>query len=178
MVGDLRGIEYALGLLQRLATNGFDEFRIDGFAEELGLIEAVQGLRTLGVDIIREILRVDTRIGGVFLLVERLDNVQRHLCRVAELTITVYLQRGKVVELRRLFLTFLLLDAGDGKGFALDGLEGLFALFLRSELTLRSRKRGVAIDGSQHPVGLGLEVVYFLLSVDDERQGGRLHSTN
>ena len=123
-------------------------------------------------------MRVDTGIGGVLALVECLNEVQRHLGRVAELAVAVYLQRGQVVELGRLLLAFLLFHLGDGKWLALDGAEGFLAFLLRGELALSSRKCGVAIDGSQHPVGLGLEIVYLFLTVDDECQGRGLHTTD
>ena len=178
MVGDLRRVEHALRLLQRLAANGLDELRIDRLAEELRLVETVHGLRTLRVDVVREVLRVDTRIGGEFLLVECLDEVQRRLGRESELAVAVDLQRGEVVELGRLFLTLFLLDLRDGERLALDGLKGLLALFLRREFAFCSCKRRVAVDGSQHPVGLGLEVVDLLLAVDDEGEGRGLHTSD
>ena len=85
---------------------------------------------TLGIDVVREVLRVDTRIGGVFLLVKRLDEVEGQLSRETELAVAVYLQGGEVVKLWRLFLTFLLLNLGDGEGFALNGGKGLLTFFL------------------------------------------------
>ena len=135
-------------------------------------------MRTLRIDIVRKILRIDTWIGGVFLLVKRLNEVERHLCREAELAVAVHLQRSEVIELRRLFFAFLLLDLRDSKRLTLNGLEGLFALFLRRKLALRGRKRRIAIDGCEHPIGLGFEILNLLLAIDDERQRGRLYTTN
>ena len=89
VVRHFRRIEDALRLFQRLATNGFDELRIDRLSEELRLVETVHGLRTLGVDVVGEVLCVDTRVGGVLFLVERLDEVQRHLGRESELAVAI-----------------------------------------------------------------------------------------
>ena len=176
VVSHLRGVEDALGLLQRFATDGLDQFRIGSHTTEFRLIQSVERLRTLGVDIVREVLRVHTGIGGEFFLIETLDQVQRHFCRVGELAVTVHLQRGEVVELGRLFLAFLLLHLRYGEGLALDGGKGLFALLLRSELSLRGCKGGIAIHRCQHPIGLRLEVLNLLLTVYDECEGRGLHT--
>ena len=103
----------------------------------------------------------------------------------------------------RLFLAFLLLDLRYGEGLALDGGKGFLALFLRGELALELRSSlltlgrlqtclgplsltrnlgggegGVAIHRCQHPIGLGLEVLYLLLAVDDEGEGRGLHTSD
>ena len=75
VVSHLRRIKHALGFLQRFAANGFDIFCIDGHSTKLGLIKAVQRLWTFGVDVVREILRIHTRVGGKFPFVECLDKV-------------------------------------------------------------------------------------------------------
>ena len=168
VVGDLRRVEDALRLLQRFATDGLDERCVGCHAGELGLVETVHGLRTLGVDVIREVLGVHTRIRRVFLLIQCLDEVQCHLGRKAEFAVAVHLQTRQVVELRRLLLAFFLLHLGDGEGLALDGLEGLFPFLLAGELSFSGGKCRIAVDRGQHPVGFGLEVVYLLLAVDDE----------
>ena len=77
-----------------------------------------------------------------------------------------------------MFLAFLLLDLGDGERLALDGLEGLLALFLRGELAGSGCKCGVAIDCGQHPVGFGLEIVDLLLAIDDECEGRGLYASD
>ena len=178
MVGDLRRVEHTLGLRQRLAPKGAHQLSVWSHTRKLSLEEAVHDLRTLGIDIVAEEGGINTRIGGQLHLVELLDEVERHLGRKAELTVAVHLQRGEVVERRRLLLAVLLLYVGDGEGTALDGGKGLLALLLAGELALRSSEGGVAIDGGQHPVGLGLEVVYLLLAVDDEGECGCLHTTD
>ena len=178
VVGYLRGVEHALGLLQRFATNGLDELSVRLNAVELGLIQPVERLRALGVDIVGEVLRINTGVGGIFLLVQTLNEVERHLGRIAELAVTIHLQRGKVVQLWGLLLALFLLNLSYLEGFALDGGKGFFALFLRGELSLGSRKSGIAINGGQYPVGLGLKVLDLLLTVHDERQGWRLHTTD
>ena len=178
VVGDLRRVEHLLRLQQRLAAQRADEFGIGCHTGKLRLEEAVHGLRTFRVDIVGQESGVDTRIGGQFLFVELLDDVQRHLGREPELLVAVHLQRGEVVERGRCLLAILLLHLCHSKRLPLDGGKGLFALFLRGELSLRSREGGVAIDGGQHPVGLGLEVVNLFLAVDDEGEGGSLYTTD
>ena len=177
VVGDLRRVKDALRLPERLAADGLDERGIGRHAAKLGLVEPVQRRWTLGVDVVRQVLRVYAWIGGVLALIECLNQVERHLGRIAELTVAVYLQRCQVVELGRLFLALFLLNLSDGERLAFNGLESLLALFFLGELAFCCRKRDVAIDGGQHPVGLGLEVVYLLLAVDDEGQRRRLHTT-
>ena len=53
VVGYLRGVEHALGLLQRLTANGLNKLGVRLNAVELSLIQPVERLRALGVDIIR-----------------------------------------------------------------------------------------------------------------------------
>ena len=203
MVGHLRRVEHALRLLQRLAADGLDELRVGSHSGKAGLVQAVQRLRALGVDVVREVQGVHTRVGGVLLLVEALDEVECHLSRVAELPVAVHLQRCQVVELRGLLLALFLLHLGHGEGLALDGAERLFALFLRGELSLElrsslltlgrlqtclgllsltrnlgGRERRVAVDRGQYPVRLGLEVLNLLLAVDDEGESGGLHAAD
>ena len=52
VVGHLRCVENTFALLQRLATDGFDEFCIYGYAVKFRLIQSVQCLWTFGVDIV------------------------------------------------------------------------------------------------------------------------------
>ena len=92
VVGYLRGVEYTLRLLQRLATDRFDEVSIGRYTTEFRLIEAIQSLWTFRIDIIAEVLRIHTGIGGVFFLIEALDEVECHLGREGILTVTVHLQ--------------------------------------------------------------------------------------
>ena len=91
VVGHLRGVENAFRLLQGLSADGLDKLCVGSHAGKLHLIEAIQRLWALGIDVVAQILGVYTGIGGELLLVEALDEVQCHLCRVAELAVTVYL---------------------------------------------------------------------------------------
>ena len=170
VVGHLRCVEDALRLGQRFSSERSDQFGIDGLSGELCLEQSVHDLRTLRIDVVGEILRVDTRIGGQFAFVERLYEVERLFGTHPELTVAVHLQRCQVVEHLRLLLAILLLYLLDGERLATDGREGLFALFFRQELPLCRGEECFAVDGGKHPVGLGLEVVYLALPVDDERQ--------
>ncbi len=167
VVGHLRGVEHALGLWQRLATQRPHQLGIDGLPAHLGLKQAVHHLRTLGVDIVAQELGVDTRIGGQLALVKCLDGVQRHLGTHAELTVAVHLQRCQVVELLGSLLAVFLLHLGHGERLIFDQLEALLALFLACELTFGGGEECVAVDGREHPIGLGLEIVYLFLAVDD-----------
>ena len=177
VVGDFRGVEHFFRFFQRFSTERPHEVCVGCHAREFRLIEAVHRLRTLRIDIVREVAGIDARIGRNLLFVERLDDVERGFCRKTEFLVAFHLQRGKVVELRRGFRAFFLLDACHRKWFALNQLEGLFALFFRGEFSFRSRENGVAIRCRQHPIGLGLEILDFLLAVHDERERGRLHAT-
>ena len=64
----------------------------------LHLEQTIHGLRTLGIDIVGQERSIDTWIGGQFLLVELLDDVQRGLCGETELLVAIHLQRCQVVE--------------------------------------------------------------------------------
>ena len=122
-------------------------------------------------------MRIHTGIGGVFLLVEGLDQVERHLSRIAELAVAVHLQRGEVVELWRLFLALFLLHLCHCEGFALDGGESFLAFLLRGELALGGCKDGIAIHCCQHPIGFRLEVLDLFLTVYDKGKGRRLYAS-
>ena len=178
VVGHLRGVEHALGLGQRLATQRPHQLGIDGLPTHLGLKQAVHHLRTLGVDVVAQELGVDTRIGGQLALVKRLDGVQCHLGTHAELTVAVHLQRCQVVELLGSLLAVFLLHLGHGERLIFDQLEALLALFLACELTFGGGEECVTVDGREHPIGLGLEIVYLFLAVNDQCQRGRLHTTD
>ena len=145
---------------------------------KLHLEQSVHCLRAFSIHIIRQEGGIHTRIGGQFLFVELLDNVQRHLSREPEFLVAVHLQRGQVIQAWRRLLTVFLLHLRHREGLSFDGGKGLLALLLRRELTRCGRERCVTIYGGQHPVGLRLEVVYLLLTVHDQRQRGRLHTTD
>ena len=75
VVGDLAVVEHAFAFLQRFATDGFDEFCIGCDTTELRLVQTVHRLRTFGIDVVGEVLRVHTGIGGELLLIEGLNEV-------------------------------------------------------------------------------------------------------
>ena len=177
VVGHLRRVEHLLRLLEWLAAQRAHQFGVRRLAGEARLEQSVHRLRALRIDVVRQVAGVHTRIGGDFLFVETLYEVERQFGREAELLVAVHLQRRQVVELRRSLCALLLLDACHRKRVPLNQLERLLALFLRVEAPLRGSERRVAIDGGQHPVGLGLEVVNLLLAVHDEGQRRRLHAT-
>lgn len=76
---------------------------------------------TLGVDVVAEILGVNTRIGRELLLIERLHDVERGLGAVAKLAVTLYLKRGEIEELLRRFCAVFLLYRGDGERLVGNG---------------------------------------------------------
>ena len=170
VVGHLGGVEDTLGL-----DEGLPGYRSHQFVIAL---EPVHDAWTLGIDVVGEELGVDTRVSSELLLIERLDNVKRHLGRVAELLIAVYLERGEVVEVGWGFGSLLLLHACHSEGFAFDGGKGLLALFAGGELALCRSKLSVAIYRRQYPIWFGFELVYLLLSVNDKCQRGSLHSAD
>ena len=178
VVCHLRGVKHTFSLLQGLATNGFDIFRINGNTTELGLVKPIQRLWTFRIDVVRKVLRIHTRISGVFLLIQCLDEVQRHLCRIAELPVAVHLQRGEVIELGGLFLTLFLLHLRYFERLTFDGGKSSLTLFLRREFPLGCRKGGVAIDGGQYPIRFWLEVVYLLLPVHNKGEGRGLYASD
>ena len=111
VVRNLGGIEDPLRLAQLRAPQRLDQFGIRRLSRDLHLEDPIEDLRTLGIDIIAEILRIDTRIGGVFVLIERLDEVERHFGGEAKLLVAVHLQRREVIELTWRLRALLLLHA-------------------------------------------------------------------
>ena len=98
VVGDLRRIKDLLRLQQGLTTQGTHQLGVGRLACELHLEEPVHGLGALAIDIVGQKGGVHTGIGGQLLLVELLDEVQRHLGRKTVFLVAVHLQRGEVVE--------------------------------------------------------------------------------
>ena len=94
VVGDLRSIEDALRLRQFLADGRQvpDGLQVGLQAVGVILAHAVEYARTFGIDVVGEVLRVDAGIGGEFLLVKPLDELQRHIGREAVLPVAVDLQ--------------------------------------------------------------------------------------
>ena len=92
VIGYLRGIEHTFRFLQRLTANGFDEISIRRYTTEFSLKETIQCLWAFRIDVIAEVLRIHTRISGVFLLIETLDEVERHFGGKGILTVTIHLQ--------------------------------------------------------------------------------------
>ena len=69
VVGDFRRVEHALRLPQHLSSQRRKELAVF-------LHQSLQCLRTLRIDVVAEILCVNTRIGGEFLLVKSLYDVE------------------------------------------------------------------------------------------------------
>ena len=179
VVGHFGRVEHLLALGQFLAARLHEplhQWQVFLHTEGASLAHAVEYLRALGVDVVRQVLGVHTRIGSYFLLVEALYEFEGHVCRIAELLVAVYLQRGEVVEVGWCLASFLLAHIGNGKGLAFNGTEGFLALFLARKLAAGGSKLCVAVDGGQYPVRLRLEMVYLLLAVYDEGKGRCLHA--
>ena len=180
MVGYLAIIENLLALRQFLADccELLDEREVFLLTHDLCLTHSVQNLRTFRIDIVGQELGIYTRISGVLLLVETLDEFQRDIGRVGKLLVAIYLQRGKVVEMRWRLVSLLLAYICDGEGFAGDGTECFLSFLLAGKLAAGCRKLGVAVDGGEYPVRFGNEVVDFLLAVYDQGKGRGLHSAD
>ena len=168
VVGYLAGVEHLLALGQLLAGYRLHQRAV--------LRQSVEYGGTLGVYVVRQVLGVYTWVGGELLLIEGLDDVEGHLGRVAELLVTVNLQRCEVIEVRGRLRAFLLLYAGYREGLVGYGGKRLLALLLAGELALRGSELRVAVDGGQHPVGFRLKMVYLFLPVHYQRQRGGLYT--
>ena len=177
VVGYLAVIENLLALRQLLAGGCelLDERQIFLLTGYLCLAHTIQNLRTFRIDIVCQKLGIYTRISGVLLLVETLDEFQRDIGRVSKLLVAIYLQRGEVVEMRWRLVSLLLAYICDGEGFAGDGTECFLSFLLAGKLAAGCRKLGVAVDGGEYPVRFGNEVVDFLLAVYDQGKGRGLH---
>ena len=208
VVGDLRGVEEFLVFAQCLSSSErSDEVGVGCLSVAYGLIESVHDVGTLRVDIVGQVLRVDTWVGGVFAFVEGLDEVECHLGGVSELLVALYLQGGEVEEVGWQLLAVFLGHAVDGEGFSLDGLEGFLSLLYGGVAVAwyaavgcwllvvgcwllavgfllfvgfvdDGGEGGVAVDGGEYPVGFWLEVVDLVLSVDDESERGCLYASD
>ena len=178
VVGHLRGVEHSFAFGQRFAAQRSHQFGINLYASHLRLEESVHHLRTFRVDVVAQVLRVHTWIGGQLPLIECLYGVQRHLGAHAELSVAVHLQRRQVVELFGSLFAVFLLHLRHGERLVLNPFEALFAFLLAGEFSLRSRKQRVSVDSREHPVGFRFEVVNLFLAVHDECQCGCLHPSD
>ena len=156
VVGYLAIIENLLALRQFLADccELLNEREVFLLTHDLCLTYSVQNLRTFRIDIVCEKLGIYTRISGVLLLVETLDELQRNIGRVGKLLVAIHLQRGEVVEMRRRLVSLLLAYIGNGEGFAGDGTECFLAFLFTGKLAAGGGKLGVAVDGGEYPVRL------------------------
>ena len=170
VVGDLAVVEHLLALGQLLARQRRGVFGVVGqFGQDVG---------TLRIDVVAQIGGVDTRIGGVFLLVEALDGLQGLVGRHVVFLVAFHLQRSQVVEPRRGFGAFLGGDVGHSEFFSFNALQVLLSVFHGAILALGGSECRIPIDGRQHPIGLWLEVRNFVVTVDNQCQSGCLHPAN
>ena len=177
VVGYLAIIENLLALRQFLADccELLDEREVFLLTHDLCLTHSVQNLRTFRIDIVGQELGVYTRISGVLLFVETLDELQRNIGRVSKLLVAIHLQRGEVVEMRWRLVSLFLAYICNREGFAGDGTESFLAFLFTGKLAAGGGKLGVAVDGGEYPVRFGNEVVDFLLAVYDEGKGRGLY---
>ena len=85
-------VEHAFRFQQGFSAEPFYQFCIDGNATLLRLVESVHDLRALGIDVVREVLRVHTGVGGQLPLVESLDGVEGQFGAHAVFSVTVHLK--------------------------------------------------------------------------------------
>ena len=94
VVGYLAVIENLLALRQLLAGGCelLDERQVFLLTGYLCLAHTIQNLRTFRIDIVCEKLGIYTRIRGIFLLVETLDELQCNIGRVGKFLVAIHLQ--------------------------------------------------------------------------------------
>ena len=144
---------------------------------------------------------VYARIGGIFVFVELLNELEGEFCPIAKLFVAFHLQSGEIEETWRSFGAFFLRHLLHGEGRVFDGFEGRFGFFAVGESTfgegfsvvfalgsvlwgfllvivgIESCGEGdIAVDGGEHPIGFGLEVLDVELSCHDHSQRGGLHA--
>ena len=116
VVSHLRRVKHLLALQQLGPAQGHEQFAV-----ERG--DAVEDGAAFRIDVVRQVGRVDTWVGGDLLLVERLDELQGEVGREAEFLVAVHLQRCQVIQAGRHLRALLLLDRGHGEGFGADAFE-------------------------------------------------------
>lgn len=121
VVSDFAAVEHFLRLRQFLFRQWRCQFRIR--------LKSLQNVWTFRINVVTQISGIDTRISGVFLLVEALDGLQGLVGTETVFLVTFHLQRGQVEQARRCFLAFLLRDVGDCKILSLNGLQILLTFF-------------------------------------------------
>ena len=94
-VSDKIGVIENLLALRQLLAGGcelLDERQVSLLTGYLCLAHTIQNLRTFRIDIVCEKLGIYTRIRGIFLLVETLDEFQRNIGRVGKFLVAIHLQ--------------------------------------------------------------------------------------
>ena len=139
VVGHLRAVEDLLALFQFLAHQWLNKWRIGS--------DALQDGRTFGIDIVREVGGIDTRIGGELLLIEALNMFQRVVGREGVLLVALHLKGGKVEQARRF--------CGVEHHIAVDGGENpvflrLEILYLKIALHYHGQRGGLHTSDAEH----------------------------
>ena len=180
VVGDFGGVEHLFALFEGGAHKGLDE---GGIGQE-----ALEDAGAFGIDVVGEVGGIDTGVGGDLFLVEALDVFEGFVGREGEFFVAFDLEAGEVEEAEGGFGAGFFDYAGDFEVAVADALQGAAAFFLVGDaatavgggvvvgLFLLEGEEGVAVDGGEDPVLLGLEVLDFELAVDDHGQGGGLHT--
>ena len=148
VVGHLAVVEYLLRLEERFPGQCA---RINGI-----IFQSLQNFRTLGIDVIAQESGIHTRIGGHLLFIQRLDELQGHVGRVAEFLVAFYLKGSQVEQAGRSFRTFLGTDFGHGEVYVPDAFQQIFSrLFVGN---LRNASVGIGLC-----LFLGRRILFFLL---------------
>ena len=203
VIGDFGVVKHLFRLAQGSMAQGFEPLCERLRAPHVIIADALEDGRATVVHVVGQIGGVYTRIGGKFVFVELLDELQGEVGTIAILLVALHLQAGQVEESWGSFRAFLLRHLLHGEGRAFDGFEGSFRLLAIGESSFGERLVGrgfalrlvvvlgfvvlivgfkaggegdIAIDGGEHPVGFGLEVLNLVLSLHDHGERGSLHA--
>ena len=108
VVGDFAVVKHLLRLTECRSTQGINLFLVIG-------IDAVHDLSALGVHIIGQEARIYTGVGGKFLFVKTLNELERKVRGITKLFIAIHLKGSEVVKMGRGFCAILLRYGGHEK---------------------------------------------------------------
>ena len=167
VVSHFRIVEDTLALGQFLA---FERGRKLGIS-----LKTVEYAGDLGVDVIAEEGSIHSRICSHFLFIEGLYEFECLVGTEAIAFVAVHLQGCKVVETGRKLLALLLSQCSDCEVFVLDDLKESISIIPGFEPPLGTSEEYFPVHGFELPGLLRFEIFDFILAVDYQCQGRRLH---